>query len=602
MNAPRPRRTKRPAATAEPNTVATATDPAAARAPASAPPRTAPEAPEAPSSDEAVASLRRQIEALTQLNRELAFSRDVAEAASRAKSEFLATVSHEIRTPMQGLVGTLDLLVNSSLGGEAADLAETAQSASNSLLAIVHDLVDFASNEPVKRLAEPVPFDLRRTVEDVASRFTERARRQGIEVVVQYAEEAPRHVIGDDELVRSLLLQVVDNAVRFTERGHVLVAVDAPVATETDLLARIVVQDTGCGIAPDRLPLIFNRYDASTTRRADSRAAGSGLAVARQLAERMGGTILAASHPGEGSTFTITVRLARMVEGAEAGVPTPLTNVHALVVDDVAVHRMVMQRQMTGFGMRVETAPDGETALKMAREAASAGDPFRVLLVDQNMPGLSGEQTGLAVRADAALSGIAMMLFTATVDREEMRKFARAGFDGYFVKPIRPSELQDALTALVRSKRRGTPRLELVAKPKAAATHGPRAHEHRRVLLVEDNTINQKVGKRMLENLGCTVDVASNGAEALTSWGAHHYDAVFMDCDMPVMNGFDATREIRRHEADTARRTPIVALTANALPSDRERCLASGMDDFIAKPVREEALNAVLGTVLGVAV
>ncbi len=601
MNEPRPRRARRTAATATVSAAATVTPPSAAttasvaaKAPAVLPARV-----ETAALEE---SLRRQIEALTQLNRELAFARDVAEAASRAKSEFLATVSHEIRTPMQGLVGTLDLLVNSGLGGEAADLAETAQSSSNSLLAIVNDLVDFASNEPVKRLSEPVPFDLRRTVEDVASRFVERTRRQGIELIVQYAEEAPRHVIGDDELVRSLLLQVVDNAVKFTARGSVLVAVDAPVATESDLLARIVVQDTGCGIAPDRLPLVFNRYDHAATHRAGARAAGSGLAVARQLAERMGGTILAASHVGEGSTFTITLRLGRMAEGTEAPAAGPLANVHALVVDDVSLHRMVMQRQMTGFGMRVETAPDGDTALQMAREAAAAGDPFRVMLVDQNMPGMSGEQTGRAVRADAAISGVAMMLFTATVDREEMKKFARAGFDGYFVKPIRPSELQDALTALVRSKRRGSPRLALVARPAAPRVTGPRAFADRRVLLVEDNSINQKVGRRMLEDLGCVVDVAANGAEAVQHWSRQAYDAVFMDCEMPVMNGFDATREIRRRESDTARRTPIVALTANALPSDRERCLAAGMDDFVAKPVREEALHAILGAVLGVAV
>ncbi len=568
-------------------------------------------APEAPASavvstaaadtlaEEREQSLRRQVEALTQLNRELAFARDVAEAASRAKSEFLATVSQEIRTPMQGLVGTLDLLVGSSLGGEPGDLAETAQASSNALLAIVNDLVDFAANEPVQQLAEPVPFDLRHVVEDVASRFAKRAGQRGVELVVQWADGAPSNVIGDGERVRTVLLQVVDNAVKFTERGHVLIAVDAAIATETDVLARISVEDTGCGIAPDRVPMLFSRHDASL-HRTDGRAADSGLHVARQLAERMGGTIIASSRLGEGSTFTVTFKLARDVEGVERAATTPLTNVHALVVDDVSLHRMVMQRQMTGFGMRVETAPDGTTALQMAREAAEAGDPFKLLLVDQNMPGMTGEQLGRAVRAEAGIARVAMMLFTATADRDEMKKFARAGFDGYFLKPIRPSELEEALTAVL-TRRRGAPQLSLV--PHAPArTAGPRTHAGRRVLLVEDNAINQKVGRRLFEKLGCTVDVASNGLEALQRWGAQSYDVVFMDCDMPVMNGFDATREIRRHEADTARRTPIVALTANALPSDRERCLAAGMDDFVAKPVREDALDAMLGSVLGVAV
>ncbi|MFN8586797.1 MAG: response regulator [Candidatus Eisenbacteria bacterium] len=551
--------------------------------------------------------LRRQIEALTQLNRELAFARDMAEASSRAKSEFLATVSQEIRTPMQGLVGTLDLLVDSSLGGEAADLAETAQAASNALVAIVNDLVDFASNEPAQALAEPVPFDLRQLVEDVASRFTHRASERGVELVVQWGEETPARVIGDDERVRTLLLQVVDNAVKFTERGHVLIGVDAAVATEADLLARITVEDTGCGIGPERLPLLFTHHEPGL-RRHEAGAAHSGLLVARQLAERMGGTIIASSRLGEGSRFTITFKLARDVEGADGAdgsvaqaARSALTHVHALVVDDVAVHRMVMQRHMNAFGMRAEAAPDGATALQMAREAAAAGDPFKLLLVDQNMPGMTGEQLGRLVREDETIGRVAMMLFTATANREEMRKFARAGFDGYFLKPIRPSELEEALTAVLRSKRRGTPRLELVPAAPQAPSH-PRPHAGHRVLLVEDNAINQKVGRRMLEKLGCAVDVASNGLEALQQWGVHTYDAVFMDCDMPVMNGFDATLEIRRHEADNARRTPIVALTASVLPSDRERCLAAGMDDFVAKPVREDALDAVLGSVFGAAV
>lgn len=308
----------------------------------------------------------------------------------------------------------------------------------------------------------------------------------------------------------------------------------------------------------------------------------------------MGGTIIASSRVGEGSSFTITFRLARATEGAEATEVSPLSGVHALVMDDVSLHRLVMHRQMTGFGMRVETAPDGESALQVALDASAAGDPYRLMPIDQNMPGMSGEQLGRAVRASAPLGGVAMMLFTATVEREEMRKFARAGFDGYFIKPIRPSELQEALVAVLQSRRRGAPQLKVVPGIPKAADRPAGTHADRRVLLVEDNSINQKVGKRMLEALGCRVDVAANGAEALQLWGRATYDLVFMDCDMPVMNGYDATREIRRHESDHSRRTPIVALSADATPADRERCFAAGMDDFYGKPIRLEDLQNAL--------
>jgi PAS domain S-box-containing protein len=538
---------------------------------------------------------------LARMVEQLNVEKERAEAATRAKSQFLSSMSHEIRTPLNGVIGITGLLLGTPLNPEQKGYAETIRGSADALLGIVNDILDSSKIEAGKLDLEIVPFDLHRGLEDAVELLAVKAHEKGLELLLWYAPDAPREFLGDPGRIRQVVLNLVSNAIKFTDNGHVLVEVNSKATSGGVASIRIAVHDTGIGIPADRQGLLFQKFqqvDSSTTRKYGG--TGLGLAISKQLVELMGGTMSLASQVGEGSTFSSEIPLPpNPSPGAEPLPAVKLDGVRVLVVDDHQIGRFVVTEMCLRCGMRAEGAASGEEALRMVSVARSGGDPYRLICLDYMMPGMDGAEVARRLREAGQGGEPGIILITSTDERGEVRRMAEAGSDACLVKPIREAALLDGVQRVLGNREAGvTPPMRMRrARPAARSGEVP-PFTGRRVLLVEDNIVNQKVGAAMLGKLGCRVDVAANGREAHGMAAQLPYDLIFMDCQMPEMDGYQATGEIRKREG-AARHTPIVALTAGVTPEDRERCIQAGMDDYLSKPVSSTAIGAVLARWVG---
>ena len=517
-------------------------------------------------------------------------AKEAAEAGSRAKSEFLATMSHEIRTPMNGVLGMTELLLGTKLSDRQHRFAQTIQRSGDSLLGIINDILDFSKIEAGKLAIDTHDFNLRDMVEETAAMLAEQAHIKGLELIPVLPVDLPVALEGDLYRLRQILVNLIGNAIKFTDKGEVVIRVDVFAQTQDKISLRFEVADTGIGITPETQARIFDAFsqaDGSTTRKYGG--TGLGLAISRRLVKLMGGEMGIKSEPGKGSAFWFTISFKRLTAKKYNGMHLlkDLHGMRILIVDDNATNREILDNQVIAWGMRNSSAENGEQALEMLRSAALSGQAYDIALLDWHMPGMDGIELARRLRSDPHIPEMHLVMLSSVAFDNEEAIAADAGIHGYLNKPVRQCELYDCLIKTISAGNLETDD----AQTKEA---GPVFDAH--ILLAEDNPVNQEVALNMLELMGCRVNVVKNGLEAVEAAAKTVFDLILMDCHMPLMNGLTATAKIRKHEQAGPKRqpVPIIALTADVQKGMQDQCLAVGMDDFLAKPFTQDQIQVVL--------